>query len=293
MMNSFPSKKRTTKSSYQNEFRNNCLPPPPSSNQLNYCKTNGFDDLNDSKQQGNDLNDKLMIQNKQLNNNNNNNNSNNNHKNMRNHIISSNNNNNCYNVASNEMCFFCFDVLYAHLYQKSVPSKPNFTNQSYPLFVTWKIGNDRRLRGCIGTFNSTPLHSGLRDYALRSALYDGRFEPITKEEFTNLHVCVSVLLNFEQGTDYKDWIIGLHGIRIEFKCDTGSKKTATFLPEVAVEQKWNHLQTIDSLLRKGGFRGQITEDVRKDLRLTRYTSEKITVSYEDYYNNFIVQQSPR
>lgn len=35
-----------------------------------------------------------------------------------------------------------------------------------PLFVTWKIGNEKRLRGCIGTFNAIPLHVGLRDYAL-------------------------------------------------------------------------------------------------------------------------------
>lgn len=31
---------------------------------------------------------------------------------------------------------------------------------SSPLFVTWHIGRDRRLRGCIGTFNSMNLHSG-------------------------------------------------------------------------------------------------------------------------------------
>ena len=51
-----------------------------------------------------------------------------------------------------------------------------------------------------------------------------------------------------------------------------------------VHTDWNHLQTIDSLLRKGGYRGPITEQVRKDIQLTRYTSEKISVSYQDYYN---------
>jgi AMMECR1 domain-containing protein len=35
-----------------------------------------------------------------------------------------------------------------------------------PLFVTWKIGKDRRLRGCIGTFNAMNLHCGLREYAV-------------------------------------------------------------------------------------------------------------------------------
>ena len=55
---------------------------------------------------------------------------------------------------------------------------------------------------------------------------------------------------------------------------------------------WNHLQTIDSLLRKGGYRGVITDSVRKDIRLTRYTSEKIAVSYQDYYNFWVSSTEP-
>ncbi|KAH9511730.1 AMME chromosomal region protein 1-like [Dermatophagoides farinae] len=194
-------------------------------------------------------------------------------------------------VASNEMCFFCFDVLYAHLYHKQPPGRPDFTNNSYPLFVTWKIGNEKRLRGCIGTFTAIPLHNGLRDYALSSALRDSRFKPITKDEFNRLHVCVSLLLNFEDGNDYMDWIIGVHGIRIEFRNENGMKRTATYLPEVAIEQNWNHLQTIDSLLRKGGYRGQINEQIRKDIRLTRYTSEKISISYQEYHSFWITQNN--
>ena len=44
-----------------------------------------------------------------------------------------------------------------------------FSNCSFifhsPLFVTWTIGKDMRLRGCIGTFNAMQLHAGLREYA--------------------------------------------------------------------------------------------------------------------------------
>lgn len=49
---------------------------------------------------------------------------------------------------------------------------------------------------------------------------------------------------------------------------------------------WDHIQTIDSLLRKGGYKGVITNDVRKSIRLTRYQSEKITVSYNEYKNSW-------
>ena len=41
-----------------------------------------------------------------------------------------------------------------------------FSPHFSPLFVTWKIGKDKKLRGCIGTFNEMHLHQGLREYAV-------------------------------------------------------------------------------------------------------------------------------
>ena len=80
------------------------------------------------------------------------------------------------------------------------------------------------------------LHCLVHTRLLCSALRDSRFKPISKDEFNKLHVCVSLLLNFEDGNDYLDWVVGVHGIRIEFRNENGSKRTATYLPEVAVEQ---------------------------------------------------------
>ena len=51
-----------------------------------------------------------------------------------------------------------------------------------------------------------------------------------------LAVSVSILRHFEEGRDFRDWNIGIHGIRIEFINERGAKKTATYLPEVASEQ---------------------------------------------------------
>nr|XP_033802459.1 AMME syndrome candidate gene 1 protein isoform X2 [Geotrypetes seraphini] len=139
-------------------------------------------------------------------------------------------------VVSAEMCCFCFDVLYCHLYGYQPPRTPRFTNEPYPLFVTWKIGRDKRLRGCIGTFSAMNLHSGLREYTLTSALKDSRFPPMTRDELPRLFCSVSLLTNFEDVCDYLDWEVGVHGIRIEFINEKGSKRTATYLPEVAKEQ---------------------------------------------------------
>lgn len=71
---------------------------------------------------------------------------------------------------------------------------------------------------------------------VHSAFNDSRFNPITLEEVPRLHVSVSILRHFEDGQDYMDWEIGIHGIRIEFTTERGSKRTATYLPEVAPEQ---------------------------------------------------------
>ncbi|XP_054943350.1 AMMECR1-like protein isoform X4 [Physeter macrocephalus] len=224
-------------------------------------------------------------------------------------------------VVTAEMCCYCFDVLYCHLYGFPQPRLPRFTNDPYPLFVTWKTGRDKRLRGCIGTFSAMNLHSGLREYTLTSALKDSRFPPLTREELPKLFCSVSLLTNFEDASDYLDWEVGVHGIRIEFINEKGVKRTATYLPEVAKEQdgypgiisdrkeseagglgtavsdvcwasshisdspwtaNWDQIQTIDSLLRKGGFKAPITSEFRKTIKLTRYRSEKVTISYAEY-----------
>jgi hypothetical protein len=45
------------------------------------------------------------------------------------------------------------------------------TAEEHPLFVTWNTvtkNGEKRLRGCIGTFEAKELNEGLRDYALTS-----------------------------------------------------------------------------------------------------------------------------
>lgn len=186
------------------------------------------------------------------------------------------------NVVSSEMCYYCFDVLLNYLNNSAPPFPPTFSDDSYPLFVTWYAGKDQRLRGCIGTFTPMNLHSGLRQYAIQSATQDARFESIEKSEIADLQVSVSILTGFEDAENYLDWEVGVHGIRIEFSNEKGMKRTATYLPHVASKRNWNRKETIDSLLRKGGYRSKISDELRRSIRLTRYRSERITVSYEEY-----------
>lgn len=186
------------------------------------------------------------------------------------------------NVAVPDMCLFCFEVLDCELNNIDGPGTPMFSNDAYPLFVTWKIGRDKRLRGCIGTFSAMELHNGLREYALTSAFKDSRFAPISRDELPRLTVSVSILQNFEEAQGHLDWQLGVHGIRIEFLTERGLKRTATYLPQVATEQGWDQVQTIDSLLRKGGYRAVITQELRKSIKLTRYRSQEIQMHYKEY-----------
>jgi len=186
-------------------------------------------------------------------------------------------------TVCDDMIYYCFDVLYNHLNNSSHSlTAPQFPNSEYPLFVTWHIGREKRLRGCIGTFSPLNLHDGLREYALTSAIQDSRFDPIGMHELPKLACSVSLLTNFEPAQHWTDWQIGVHGIRIEFLNEKGHRRNATYLPEVASEQQWNHMETIDSLLRKGGYKAAITNDFRNQIQLTRYQSEKLSRSFPQW-----------
>ena len=62
----------------------------------------------------------------------------------------------------------------------------------------------------------------------------------------------------------------------------GMCQFTTFYLSSLATTGWDKVQTIDSLLRKGGFKGTVTPEVRRGIRLVRYQSEKITVAYADY-----------
>ncbi|KAI9504919.1 hypothetical protein GGI25_001718 [Coemansia spiralis] len=191
-------------------------------------------------------------------------------------------------AATNEHCAYCFDVLAAYLKGTSpstVTASFDGKDKEYPLFVTWEkrsSSGDDRLRGCIGNFSPMRLDSGLREYALTSALRDTRFHPISLSELPKLTCSVSLLTDFEDAIDYMDWDIGTHGVWLEFRTPGGRKRTATFLPEIAKEQGWSKIETIDHLLRKGGYELTITPEFRESTKLTRYQSQKAYLPYSEY-----------
>ena len=179
------------------------------------------------------------------------------------------------------LCVFAFDTLISNLENKQIPNcfPPSLKNKKFPLFVTWTTGKDKDLRGCIGTFVANDLETNLKEFSLIAALEDNRFSPISSKEVPNLNVGVSLLINFEDAKDCYDWEVGKHGIQIS--CEEGRRYSATFLPEVPIEHNMDMKTTLRHLIRKAGYWGDL-EDVDKKIKLRRYQSIKLFMSFDDY-----------
>jgi len=202
--------------------------------------------------------------------------------------------------ATIDMCAHCYDILINHFQQgnESVQKRNLLEfacslppDNKCPLFVTWDIKQDDgikistkedyHLRGCIGTLSPRELTSSIGEYALTSALKDRRFDPISFSEIRLLRVAVSLLVDYEECLHCTDWIVGVHGIIIKYH-DGISNRNATYLPEVALEQGWNQDEAIESLIRKSGYYGALSDDLLGRVKTTRYKSSKYRLTYDDY-----------
>lgn len=154
-----------------------------------------------------------------------------------------------------------------------------------PMFVTWNTrsrSGDKRLRGCIGTFEAQEIEHGLKTYAQISAFEDRRFNPISARELSSLDCEVTFLTDFEDAPYPMAWDIGTHGLRISFT-HKSRRYSSTYLPHVASEQGWNKVQTLGSLMRKAGWNGKDEEwQTVPDLHVVRYQGRAIHVSFEEY-----------
>ena len=117
---------------------------------------------------------------------------------------------------------------------------------------------------------------------------------------------ISLLTDFENADSYLDWTIGVHGIYITFPhpslLNSSSSEapsplssrgttpsltakhtfSATYLQDVIPEQGWDRIEAVNSAIHKAGWRGHISEDLRRSIRLRRYQSRKCTVGWDDY-----------
>eukprot|EP00193_Tetraselmis_chui_P006000 CAMPEP_0177751754 /NCGR_PEP_ID=MMETSP0491_2-20121128/546_1 /TAXON_ID=63592 /ORGANISM="Tetraselmis chuii, Strain PLY429" /LENGTH=209 /DNA_ID=CAMNT_0019266895 /DNA_START=80 /DNA_END=710 /DNA_ORIENTATION=+ len=185
--------------------------------------------------------------------------------------------------ATPEHCRHCFDVLLAY-YRGEAVQPPGFPQAHCAVFVTWKKADGGvAFAWGIGTLEPRDAQGAVKDYALISALKDHRFSPIHKSEIPSLQCTVSLIFGFKKMASCMEWEIGVHGLIIKFyDAHSGRSRNATFLPEVPAQEGWTKQQTIDSLIRKSGYGGQVTPQLLAAIELTTYMSSPFSMSYDQY-----------
>lgn len=151
----------------------------------------------------------------------------------------------------------------------SVPDHPALA-ESGASFVT--LTREGRLRGCIGTLKAErSLRDDVDENAIGAAFRDPRFAPLSRGEFTDLQIEVSVLSEPES-MSFRDEADALSQLRpgvdgVILSC--GSRR-ATFLPQV-----WESLPDpcdfITQLKRKAGLRDDFWSP---EVALARYQVHK-------------------
>ncbi|KAF8821687.1 DUF51 family protein [Cardiosporidium cionae] len=184
--------------------------------------------------------------------------------------------------ASEVMAAWCFDLLINELKgNRLAPAVPTILRKlaeddaKCSVFVTWmkkRSGHEHvsfdkartELRGCIGCLEPIPILS----------------------------------LAFWKCDHVYEWEIGTHGIIVNFTdykgrrvhsyliCDLTIRYSATFLPEIARENKMSHKVTIHELIRKSQFIGPITDNLIERIEVTRYQSSKVELTYDQYISHF-------
>jgi len=144
--------------------------------------------------------------------------------------------------------------------QKTFKIMPEVANSHSELTLTSALKNkgasfvtlhkNGELRGCIGTLEaSEPLYHNVRKNVLNAAFKDYRFPPVSMEELEQLEIEISALSPFYPIKNLEEFVIGKHGIILQ-----KNGKHAVFLPQVAVEQKWDKETTLGQLALKAGIK---------------------------------------
>jgi AmmeMemoRadiSam system protein A len=115
------------------------------------------------------------------------------------------------------------------------------------IFVTLKKRGE--LRGCIGQMQpDRPLRVLTGAMALASAFDDARFSKVRANELKDIEFEISVLTPFKEVTGPSAIVVGRDGVLLQ-----KDRRSAVFLPQVAVEERWTRDEMLDNLCVKAGL----------------------------------------
>jgi len=129
---------------------------------------------------------------------------------------------------------------------------------------------DGSLRGCIGyPYPVFALKDAIIDAAIAAAVNDPRFPPVTKAEFKDLVIELTILtvpqeLKVKPAAKLLKQIeIGKHGLIVKKGVYQG-----LLLPQVATENNWSVEEFISQTCRKAGLPGDAWQDKKTGLETT-------------------------
>ena len=139
------------------------------------------------------------------------------------------------------------------------------------VFVTLRVNEE--LRGCIGYVEPLfPLAQATQDVAVKAAMEDPRFTPLSASEVDGITIEISVLSPLEPLHDIEKIEIGKHGLVI-----SAGYRRGLLLPQVAVEYDWDCKQFLSHTAMKAGLPPDAW--TRKEVQLFTFTVEKFDESY--------------
>lgn len=123
------------------------------------------------------------------------------------------------------------------------------------VFVMLKCAGHQR--GTTGTvIGHGPLAASVQCYAVEATLHDAQFRPVAPNEIEDIDLRLAIIRNGE-GADaafsevhaLDDIEVGLDGLYIE---ESGTRRHAMILPQVAAEHHWDADHFLNALCRKAG-----------------------------------------
>jgi len=129
-----------------------------------------------------------------------------------------------------------------------VPQPPTDTlREPFGAFVTLSLRG--RLRGCIGhIIGDKPLYETIGEMAEAAAFGDPRFPPLSRAEFDEVAVEISILSPLAPCPDPKLVEVGRHGLLLR-----RSGRSGLLLPQVPVEWGWDRETFLDQTCHKAGL----------------------------------------
>ncbi|WP_300161337.1 AmmeMemoRadiSam system protein A [Solidesulfovibrio sp.] len=130
----------------------------------------------------------------------------------------------------------------------ALPEPPSdVLREPHGAFVTLTLRG--RLRGCIGHIvGDAPLYETIAEMAEAAAFGDPRFPPLSRQEFDQLAVEISVLSPLTPCPDASQVTVGRHGLLVR-----RGGRSGLLLPQVPVEWGWDREAFLDQTCRKAGL----------------------------------------